>query len=144
MRVVEAMTRGYRSVKPTDDIQTAARLMRENDVGALLVEAREGEVSGIITDRDITTRAIAEGRGSDTPVEACMSRELLSCHTDDGLYDAIRLMEREKVRRLLVRDLDEKPVGFLAQADVANAIADYGPAGEMVEAISQPGGKHSH
>lgn len=143
MRVVEAMTRGYESVKPSDDIRTAAQLMREHDIGVLLVEEREGEVSGIITDRDITCRAIAEGRGSDTPVEACMSRDLLSCHTNDGLYEAIELMKREKVRRLLVRDLDEKPVGVLAQADVANALNAYNPTGELVEALSQPGGKHS-
>src|SRR5699024_6573787 len=97
-------------------------LMLAHDIGAVLVEDPQG-VCGIITDRDITCRAIAEGRAADTPVDACMSRDLLTCSTRDDLYDAVELMMREQVRRLLVLDLDERPVGILAQADVAEAIA---------------------
>lgn len=142
MQVIRAMTRGYESVRPADSIKTAAQRMLEHDIGALLVEDEQG-ICGIITDRDITCRAIAAGNSPDMPVEACMSPEVLTCHTHDALYDAVDLMMREQVRRLLVLDLDEKPVGFLAQADVAEAIAPYGLAGEMLQQVSQPGDKHS-
>lgn len=142
MQVIETMTRGYKSVRSTDSIKTAAQLMLAHDIGALLVEDEQG-VCGILTDRDITCRAVAAGQGPDTPVAACMSRELLTCHTHDALYDAVDLMMREQVRRLLVLDLNEQPVGILAQADVAAAIASYGLAGEMVQQISQPSDKHS-
>jgi len=143
MLVVEAMTRGYQRVQPSDSIRTAARRMLERDIGMLLVEQAAGEVCGIITDRDITCRAAADGKGADTPVAECMSSGLISCRTEDDIYDAAELMKREQVRRLLVRDLNGKPVGVLSQGDVAQAIASYGLASEMVEAISQPGGKHA-
>lgn len=143
MLVTEVMTRGLQRISASDSIRTAARLMREHDIGMLLVEDAQGKISGVITDRDIACRATAEGRDSSTPVEACMSHELLSCHAEDDLYDAVELMKRERVRRLLVRNWDGQPVGVLAQADVAQAIATYGLAGEMLQDISQPGGKHS-
>jgi predicted transcriptional regulator len=143
MRVAEVMTRSLERVKPSDSISTAAQLMRERDIGMLLVEDQGGEICGLLTDRDIACRAVAEGMQADTPVEACMSREVLSCHTQDALYDAVELMKREKVRRLLVRDLDNKPVGVLAQADVSHGLGRYGLTGEMLEEISQPGSKHS-
>lgn len=143
MRVAEAMTHGYQRVKAADSIRSAAELMRYHNIGMLLVEDTEGEIRGTITDRDITTRALAEGATSDSPVERYMSADLISCHSDDGLYDAVELMEREQVRRLLVRGADERPVGVLTQGDVAIAIGTYGVAGELVEEVSQPSGKHS-
>lgn len=142
MEVIEAMTHGYQCVQPSDSIQAAAQLMLAHDIGAVLVEDVQG-ICGIITDRDITCRAVAAGSDPSTPVEACMSRDVLSCYTRDDLYDAVELMMREQVRRLLVLDLDEQPVGILAQADVADAIAPYGLAGEMLQQVSKPLGKHS-
>lgn len=142
MKVIEAMSHGYQKVTPSESIQRAAQLMREHGIGFVVVE-EDGEVRGALTDRDITCRAVAEGRGGDTPVSACMSPEPLFCHTQDDIHQAVELMEREKVRRLIVRDLDEKPVGVLAQADVSAAIGGYGLAAEMLQKISQPGGKHS-
>ncbi len=143
MLVTEVMTRGLQRISASDSIRAAARLMREHDIGMLLVEDAQGEISGVVTDRDIACRATADGRDSDTPVAACMSHQLLSCHAEDDLYDAVELMKREQVRRLLVRDWDDRPVGVLAQADVAQAIGTYGLAGEMLQDISQPGDKHS-
>mgnify|MGYP001163250659 FL=1 len=143
MRVIEAMTHHCERLKASDSIRSAAQRMGEQDIGMILVEDSQGEMRGVVTDRDITCRAVAEGMSLDAPLEQCMSEELVTCHTQDSLYDAIELMKRERVRRLLVLDLDEKPAGVLAQADVAAAIASYGPAGEMIEEVSKPGGKHS-
>lgn len=143
MRVAEAMTHDHKQVRASDSIRHAAQLMGQHNIGMLLVEDDAGEIRGILTDRDITCRAVAEGAPSDTPVEACLSEQLISCHSDDGLYDAVELMEREQVRRLLVRDRNERPVGVLSQGDVAVAIGTYGVAGELLEKLSQPGDKHS-
>lgn len=143
MQVIEAMTRQLQWVKPQDSIASAARVMRDHDIGTVLVEDAGGEVRGILTDRDIACRATAAGKDAKTRVADCMSPEPLACSAHDDIYDAATLMGREQVRRLLVRDLDGKAVGILAQADVAAAIAPYGPAAEMLEEISQPGGKHS-
>lgn len=96
----------------------------------------------IVTDRDIVCRAVAIGLGPDAPVTACMSREPLTCRTTDTLYEAIELMMQQQVRRLVVLNLDGTPVGMLAQADVAAAMASYGLAGELLQRLSRPGGQH--
>lgn len=144
MLVGEAMTRGIRGIQAGTSLRHAAQLMRDQDIGMVLVEGEQGDIAGLITDRDITCRAVAEGIAPEAPVEGVMSAEPISCHVDDDLYQAVEAMKQEKVRRLLVRNQDEEPVGVLAQADVAAAIATYGLAGEMLEEISQPGGRHSH
>jgi predicted transcriptional regulator len=143
MQVSEVMNRHCETVPMNESLKTAAAHMREADIGMLLVEDGSGKISGIVTDRDLAVRGLADGKSPDSPVRECMSSELIACHAEDDLEQAAQLMEREQVRRLLVRDADERPVGVLAQADVARALGRSGLAGEVVEKISQPSGKHS-
>ncbi|RFA27941.1 hypothetical protein CAI21_13535 [Alkalilimnicola ehrlichii] len=72
-----------------------------------------------------------------------MTSKPVFCYADDDIYTAAEIMKREKVRRLLVRNHDQQPIGVLAQADLVAAIAPYGLAAETVAEISQPGGAHS-
>ncbi len=143
MQVREAMSHDCKTVNIDDTLKVAAEHMRDDDIGMLLVEDGGGQLRGIITDRDITVRAVARGLGPDHKLQGCISEDLVSCHEDDSLEDAIALMEKEQVRRLLVRDANDKPVGVLAQADIARVMGPSGKLGEAVEAISRPGGKHT-
>jgi CBS domain-containing protein len=143
MQVREAMSTDCQTVKMHDSLRAAAEHMRDDDIGMLLVEDDGGGIRGILTDRDIAVRAVASGVGPDEELASCVTEGLVACHEDDNLEDALRLMEQEQVRRLLVRDSNERPVGVLAQADVARAMGRSELVGETLQEISQPGGDHS-
>ncbi len=143
MQVREAMTHGCETVRPSDTIRTAAQRMRDMDIGDVLVSDEGGQVLGIITDRDIAVRGVAEAGDANIQTEQVMTRDLLKCYDDDDLVDAARKMEAEQVRRLLVCDRSDRPMGVLSQADIALAMGRSEFTGEMVEEISQPGGPHS-
>jgi len=143
MRVSEAMTRDCEAVKMNESIQSAARRMREKDIGALFVNDDSGKVAGIITDRDIAVRAVAEGADMSAEVSRYMSKDVIHCYEDDDLQDAIRKMESEQIRRLMVCNRRDQPVGMLAQADIARALGRAPVTGEVLRGISKPGGRHS-
>lgn len=142
MQVREVMSTDCQTVKMHDSLRAAAEHMRDDDIGMLLVEDDNG-IRGILTDRDIAVRAVASGVGPDEELASCITEELVACHEDDALEEALRLMEQEQVRRLLVRDANDRPVGVLAQADVARAMGRSELVGEALQEISQPGGDHS-
>src|SRR5215213_3133664 len=96
-------------------------------------------VVGMITDRDITVRAVAQGRGPDTPVREVMTDEVKYCYEDDDTNDVARNMADIQVRRLPVLTRDKRLVGIISLGDMA--VSDE--AGEAVAGISQPGGQHS-
>ena len=135
-KVRDAMTPGVRSVAPTDSLTDAATGMRDEDVGSLPVV--EGDrVVGIITDRDIVVRAVAERADPQTAkVGDVSSGDLVTVEPDADLDEALKLMARYRVRRLPVVE-DGRLVGVVAQADVALAAKEKA-AGEMLEEISQP------
>jgi CBS domain-containing protein len=113
----------------------AARLMREQHIGSLPV-TQDDRLVGMITDRDITTRVVAESTAPErTSVGDVYSRDLISVEPEDGLDEALRLMARHQVRRLPVVEND-RLVGMVAQADIA--LKDNARAGELVQAISEP------
>jgi CBS domain-containing protein len=130
------MTPGVRSVAPTDSLTDAAAGMRDEDVGSLPVV--EGDrVVGIITDRDIVVRAVAEGADSRTvKVGDVSSGDPVTVGPDEDLDDALELMAHHRVRRLPVVE-DGRLVGVVAQADVALAAKEK-DSGRMLEEISQP------
>jgi CBS domain-containing protein len=135
-KVRDAMTPGVQSISPTESLHRVAMMMRENDVGSIPVV--EGDrLVGIVTDRDIVARAVAEtadlGRMT---VADVASRDVLTVAPDDSLDDARRRMAESQVRRLPVVE-DGRLVGMLAQADVAIADSDK-DSGSMLEAISTP------
>jgi CBS domain-containing protein len=141
MRVAEVMTRDVRLIEPNQTIRDAARLMAEMDAGIMPV--REGDrLVGMITDRDIAVRAVAQGRGPDTAVREVMTDEVKYCYEDDDTKDVARNMADIQVRRLPVLTREKRLVGIISLGDMA-VTDEAGKAGEAVAGISQPGGQHS-
>ncbi|HET8872981.1 MAG TPA: CBS domain-containing protein [Gaiellaceae bacterium] len=135
-KVRDAMTPGVRSVAPTDSLTDAAAAMRDQDVGSLPVV--EGDrLLGIVTDRDIVVRAVADGADPRTmKVGDVSSGDPVTVKPDEDLDDALSLMAHHRVRRLPVVE-DGRLVGVVAQADVALAAKER-DSGKMLEEISQP------
>jgi CBS domain-containing protein len=135
-KVRNAMTPGVRAVAPTDSVTEAAQAMKEQDVGSLPVVEGESLV-GIVTDRDIVVRAVAERVDPRTAtVGEVTSGDLVTVEPDEDLDDALKLMAQHRIRRLPVVE-DGRLVGVVAQADVALEANDK-DAGEMLAEISQP------
>lgn len=142
MKVREAMTRDVRLVRPDQTIKDAAHLMAELDIGCLPVEEGDRMV-GMITDRDIAVRAIAEGRGPQTAIREVMSRDVKYCYDDQSVDDVTRNMGDIRVRRLPVVDRNKRLVGILSLGDLAIDESAQDDAGEALCGISRPGGQHS-
>jgi len=135
-RVRDAMTEDPRSIGASEPVVDAARLMREQRVGSLPVTDNE-KLVGMITDRDITTRVVAEAADPKMiSVGDVYSRDLISVEPDQDLDEALRLMARHQVRRLPVIE-NGSLVGIVAQADIALRENEK-KTGELVEAISEP------
>ena len=132
----EVMTTNPRSLESGSSAMDAARLMRDEDVG--IVPVVEGEkLIGTVTDRDIATRVVAEGKSPEsTTVGEIASRELVTIDPQQDLDEALRLMARHQVRRLPVVEEDGKLVGIVAQADIARSASDE-QTGDLVEDISK-------
>jgi CBS domain-containing protein len=134
--VREAMTEDPRSIGASASVVEAARLMREEDTGSLPITDDE-QLVGMLTDRDIATRVVAEAADPKmTSVGDIYSRDLISVEPDEDLDEALRLMARHQVRRLPVVE-NGKLVGIVAQADIALSENEK-KTGELVEAISAP------
>ncbi len=133
--VRDAMTEEPHSIGASASVVEAARLMREGHIGSLPVTEDERLV-GMITDRDITTRVVAESAAPETTsVGEVYSRDLISVEPDHDLDEALELMARHQVRRLPVVE-NGRLVGVVAQADIA--LKDNERTGELVGAISAP------
>jgi CBS domain-containing protein len=135
--VREAMTEDPRSIGPSASVVEAARLMRDEHVGSLPIIDGDTLV-GMITDRDITTRVVAEAADlATTSVGDVHSQDLVSVEPGKDLEEALRLMARHQIRRLPVVE-DGRLVGIVAQADIALTLSeDEKKTGELVEAISE-------
>ena len=134
--VRDAMTEDPRSIGKSVSVVEAARVMREQDIGSLPITDDEMLV-GMITDRDITTRVVAEAADPGmTPVGDVYSRDLISVEPDKDLEEALQLMARHQVRRLPVVE-NGRLIGIVAQADIALSENET-KTGELVEAISEP------
>jgi CBS domain-containing protein len=135
--VRDAMTDDPRSIGPSASVVDAARLMRDEHIGSLPITDGDTLV-GMITDRDITTRVVAEAADlATTTVGEVYSQDLISVEPDKDLAEALGLMARHQVRRLPVVE-DGRLVGIVAQADIALILSDdEKKTGELVEAISE-------
>ena len=140
MRVSEAMTRDVRVANPCQSIRDAARMMAEMDAGAMPVGENDRLV-GIITDRDIAIRAVAQGKGPDTPVREVMSSEVKYCFEDEDLEHVAKNMGDIQVRRLPVVNRDKRLVGIVALGDIART-EDAKTTGRATAGVSRPGGAH--
>lgn len=134
MKVSEAMTAQVTMAQPSDSIQSVAKIMKSVDTGAVPV-FESGKVVGMVTDRDIVLRAVAEGRSFADPVSEVMTDEVQSCKADDNLADAAAQMANHQLRRLIVTDDSGNLAGILSLGDIA---VDYGNkvVGHTLEEIS--------
>ncbi|HXS52116.1 MAG TPA: CBS domain-containing protein [Usitatibacter sp.] len=141
MKVGEVMTRDVKLVSPKQSICDAAKMMAECDAGALPV-GEDDRLVGVVTDRDIAIRAIAENRGPDTPVSEVMTRQVLYCFEDESIDHVAQNMGEQQVRRLPVLSREKRLVGIVSLGDLSRK-AKPNTSGKAVAAISQPGGEHS-
>jgi CBS domain-containing protein len=139
MRVREVMTRGVECIAPDTALQEAARLMKDLDAGCLPV-CKNDRLAGMLTDRDIVIRAVAEGRDA----RACtagdvMTPEAVHCFEDDDIEEAARLMKERQIRRLLVLNRNKRLVGIVSLGDLAVDTGDDQFTGEILERVSERG-----
>ena len=137
MQLKEIMSRPARCVSPEDTLVDAAQIMLTEDIGVLAV-ARDSAVLGIITDRDITIRAVAARMDpACTRVSEVMTAGALTCPEDGNVEDARRLMEERRVRRLVVTDARGSPAGMVSLGDLA-LLLPQGQSGEILKEVSRP------
>lgn len=136
MKVDELMTISPETCSGEDTLQTVATMMRDGDFGAIAVVDNQNKPIGILTDRDIAVRAVAEGHGAQTRVEAMMSKNCCSVPANTTIDKAIQQMEKQQLRRLVVTNEKGAVCGMLALADVAEKLKQE-TAGEVVAEISR-------
>lgn len=136
MNISQVMTPDVKVVSPTDSLQSAAFLMRENDVGLLPVGEND-RLIGMLTDRDITIRAVAEGLSpEETEVQQVMTSAVEFIFDDYPVEEAARYMSELQVRRLPVVDRNHRLVGIVSLGDVS--LSEQQSAGAALSSISQP------
>lgn len=142
----ELMTSDPACCTPDQTIREAAGMMRDCDCGCIPVveDNASRKLVGVVTDRDIAVRAIAVGKGSDTPVRDVMSVGPRCCGPEDDISSVERIMTEEQVRRVPVVDAQGCCVGMVSQADLAlnDRAASEKEVGRVVEKISEPAGMH--
>ena len=139
-RARDIMTANPQCVTPEDTVVRAAEIMRDSDVGVVPVVEDQGtmRLAGVVTDRDITVRVVAEGRNSsEIRTREVMSSGLATVNPDDDVNRVMDLMKREQVRRIPVVEGD-RLVGIIAQADIATDLGSDRKTGDVVEKISEP------
>jgi CBS domain-containing protein len=142
MKISECMTRDVRIANPNETIREAARMMCECDAGILPVGENDRLV-GMITDRDIALRAVAEGKGPETKVRDVMSAEVKYCFDDEDIDDAARSMAEQQIRRLPVLNREKRLVGIVSLGDLACSRETADEAQTALTGISRAGGQHS-
>ena len=140
MLASEIMTRNPECCLPTDNVMKAAQLMKSEDVGPIPVVENNDErkLTGIVTDRDLAIKVVAEARDpKTTSVEQVMSEGLITCRENDDVRSVLTLMEDNQLRRIPVVDKKDHLVGIIAQADVATRLGNTRAAGKVVQEVSQ-------
>jgi CBS domain-containing protein len=139
MQVKDVMTHGVECVGPNDTIASAAQKMKDLDVGALPVCGDGMCLVGMITDRDITTRATAGCCDpSHTRIRDVMTPSLVYVFDDQDITEAAQLMKENQIRRLVVLNRDKRLVGIVSLGDLALDSRDDELAGATLEAVSEP------
>ena len=140
MKAREIMTSNPQVVTRQESVRRAAQIMRDHDVGIVPVvdDPSSMRLSGVITDRDIAIRYVAEGRSGDDSVGDLMSSgSIAAVSPDDDVRQVLDRMKTEQVRRILVVE-DDRLVGIIAQADIATQGVGARKTGDVVEKISEP------
>jgi CBS domain-containing protein len=133
--IQEIMTANPSTIEPNQSVVEAARVMKQEDAGVVPV-TENGRLTGMVTDRDIAIRVVAEGKDpQSTTVGEVASTNLVTLDPQQDLDEALRLMAQHQVRRLPVVEEDGRLVGVVAQADIARA-GDDAKTGQVVQEIS--------
>ena len=135
LRCREIMASNVKTAAPETSLREVAAMMRDGDMGAVPV-VENGSLVGIVTDRDIVVRSIAEGRDASSAVGEAMTSEIYSVKPDDFVFEAVRLMGDKQVRRVPVVDDSGKLAGIISMADVALEMEDEREIAETLEEIS--------
>jgi CBS domain-containing protein len=145
MKIKDIMTKDPATVTPNATVREAARLMQREDTGILpVVEDSSRKLVGVITDRDIAIRVVAEGRDANTPVSGVMSKgSIVTLQPDADVEDAMEKMADEQVRRIPIVDDRATLLGIVSQADIVRKVRDDRKAERTVEKISEPGGRRA-
>ena len=142
----ELMTKDPKCCAPSDSAMRVARMMKIENVGSLPVCTSHDSkrLVGIVTDRDLCMQIVAEGRDPNRmDAESCMTREPVTCRTDEDLETALDRMEGNQIRRIPVVDARGNLAGIIAQADVATRARSPQKTAEVVAEISRPSGANS-
>ena len=139
MQLREVMTRQIEEIPPRASLQDAASKMKELDVGALPV-CENDKLVGMLTDRDIAVRGLAEGKGPDAKVRDAMTDEVLYCFDDDDIQQVCQNMADIQVRRLPVVNRDKRLVGIVSLSDLAKKEAN---AAKALRGIARPSEQHN-
>lgn len=150
MRIQDIMTADPACCTPDMRLQDVARLMRDNDCGEIPVvdNSESKHLVGVVTDRDIAVRGVAEGKDpASTNIADVMSSSVVSAKMNDSVEDCMELMEENQIRRVPVVDAQGRCCGIVAQADIALR-GDNRDTGEVVRDVSRRGagdsGTHTH
>ena len=141
MKISEVMTTEVETIGADQTAREAAAFMLRADAGSIPVCDDSDHVIGMITDRDIAVRGVAEGRGPDTPVSELMSDGIICAREDDDVQEVARRMSEEQVRRLPVLDADDKLCGIVSLGDLTRETRGEA-AHQALEGVSAPGGQH--
>jgi CBS domain-containing protein len=137
------MTKNPTCCNATDPVSAAAEIMKNEDIGSIpvLVSTDNPRLVGVITDRDIVLRVIADGKDYHAvKIQDTMSLNPVTCTPDDMLQDAIEKMADHQIRRLPIVDGRQHVVGIIALADIATRVTKRKKTAEVLEEISQPVG----
>ena len=146
MKIQDIMTKDPSCVTADATVREAAQVMKRENVGIVPVVAGQSDhhLVGLVTDRDIAIRCIADGKDGTCRVRDVMSADdLATCKVNDDVDNVMHAMRSEKVRRIPIVDERGSLVGIVSQADVLLKTRDTDRAGETVEQISEPGGRHA-
>ena len=142
MKIAECMSRDVQIVQPDQPIREAAQFMLRADAGSMPV-CDGDRLIGMLTDRDIAVRAVAEGRGPDSPVRDAMTDHVDYCYDDDEIEDVAMRMSDSQVRRFpVISRQDNKLVGIVSLGDLSRS--EHGQAAQVaLDGVTDPGGQHN-
>jgi CBS domain-containing protein len=140
MKIGNIMIRDVQFIGPDTTLRDAASIMKKIDAGALPV-AEQNKLVGMLTDRDIAVRGIAEGKGPDSKVRDAMTHEIKYCFEDEDVSHVAENMGEQQIRRLPVMSRDKRLVGIVSLSDISRGSLPH--TARALHGISKPGGQHN-
>lgn len=139
MKLKEVMTPNLASIQTNQSIRDAAAMMEKEDIGMLPVTENGRVLAGVVTDRDITVRAVAHGLDpAKTQVADVMTRSLTCCFEDQTVQEAAQVMQQSRLRRVVVLNGDKRPVGVVSLGDLARKSGEGSLVHKTLEQVSTP------